>query len=137
MWQGGWPCWGRHRCPAQHSQQECHRLALHCTHRESIATRGTGQGLGCAQGKELERTARAGSPGAAHSTSKAVLLPPGRQPHSPKQGAEKIILPVLCKRTAECYCICTANAIIELSIPQGDHSTEKDAEISDIIFQRT
>lgn len=39
--------------------------------------------------------------------------------------------------TTECYCICTANAIIELSIPQGHHSTESDAEISDIIFQRT
>lgn len=96
MWQGGWPCWGRHRCPAQYSQQECHRLALHCTHRESTATTGTGQGLGCAQGKELERMARAGNPGAAHFTSKAV--PPGRQPHSPKQGAENIILPVLWKK---------------------------------------
>lgn len=57
-----------------------------------------------------------------HSTSKAVPLPAERQPHSPRQGAEKII------------CICTA--ITELSIPQGDHSTESDAEISDAIFQR-
>lgn len=47
MGQGGGPA---REGPGVHSQQECHRLALHCTHRESTATRGTGQGLGCAQG---------------------------------------------------------------------------------------
>lgn len=91
-----------------------------------------------AQAKEQESTERAGNPGAALSTSKAVLLPPGRQLHSSKQGARKLSsLSSAKKGTTQCYCICTANAIIELSIPQGDHGTESDAEISDITFQRT
>lgn len=126
---------GKALCPALHSQQECHRLALPCTHRESTAARGTGQGSGV---KELERTAHAGNPGAAHSSSKAVLLAPRRQPVLlGKELKELSSLSSARKGTTECYYICIANAIIELSIPQGDHSTESDAEVSDIIFQRT
>lgn len=113
----GWPCTA-HRGRAQGPEAQA-RLGL------------------CSGMKELERTARAGNPEAPHSTSKAVLLPPGRQPHSPKELKKLSSLSSAKKSTTECYCICTAQAIIELSIPQGDCSRESDTEISDIIFQRT
>lgn len=133
MGQGGWPCQGRHWGAAQHSQQECYGLALHCTHRE----RAQAKAWAVLRSEGAAENSSAGNPGAAHSTSKAVLLPPGRQLHSPKQGDEKLSsLSSAKKGTTECNCICSANATTELSIPQGDHSTELDAEISDI-FQRT
>lgn len=128
MWQGGWPCWGRHRCPAQHSHQEC-LPALHTQGEHSNQRHRPRLGLCSGEGAGESSTCWEPWSSPLHQGDSLILLSKELKKLSSLSSAKRV--------TTECYCICTANAIIELSIPQGHHSTESDAEISDIIFQRT